>query len=126
VNVVHNKRKYWDFIRNLRNDSRVKKGFIQQHEISLDEHYDHMGHCAATYRICLIEDKPAGYARVDYSGDISVCVHPDYQKQGVGTALIEDISYSDAFAKIKIENEASLRLFEKCGFKKKYYIMEKE
>ena len=34
--------------------------------------------------------------------------------------------YPDAFAKIKIENEASLRLFESCGFKKKYYILEKE
>ena len=33
---------------------------------------------------------------------------------------------ADAFAKVKIENEASMRLFEACGFKKKYYILEKE
>ena len=34
--------------------------------------------------------------------------------------------HSDAFAKVKLENEASMKLFEACGFKKKYYILEKE
>ena len=29
-------------------------------------------------------------------------------------------------AKVKIENEASIKLFESCGFKKKYYILERE
>ena len=31
-----------------------------------------------------------------------------------------------ALAKVKLDNKASLCLFEKCGFKKKYYILEKE
>jgi len=30
-----------------------------------------------------------------------------------------------AYAKVKVGNEASLRLFEKCGFTKQYYILEK-
>ena len=30
-----------------------------------------------------------------------------------------------AHAKVKLDNEASLRLFEKCGFKKKFYLLEK-
>ena len=34
--------------------------------------------------------------------------------------------HPSAFAKVKIENEASMNLFEACGFKKKYYILEKE
>ena len=34
--------------------------------------------------------------------------------------------HPDAFAKVKIDNEASVKLFESCGFKKKYYILEKE
>ena len=33
--------------------------------------------------------------------------------------------YPDAFAKVKVDNESSLKLFESCGFKKKYYILEK-
>ena len=35
-------------------------------------------------------------------------------------------THPTALAKVKINNEASLRLFEKCGFKKKFYILEKE
>ena len=31
-----------------------------------------------------------------------------------------------AIAKIKIENTASVALFEACGFAKKYYILEQE
>jgi RimJ/RimL family protein N-acetyltransferase len=34
--------------------------------------------------------------------------------------------HPDAFAKVKLDNEASLRLFEKCGFKKRYYLLERE
>ena len=33
--------------------------------------------------------------------------------------------YPDSEAKVKIDNEASLKLFEKCGFKKKYFILKK-
>ena len=34
--------------------------------------------------------------------------------------------HPNAFAKVKLENKASLKLFESCGFKKKFYILEKE
>jgi len=33
--------------------------------------------------------------------------------------------YPRAFAKVKIDNTASLRLFEACGFTKRYYILER-
>jgi RimJ/RimL family protein N-acetyltransferase len=35
-------------------------------------------------------------------------------------------SHPNAQAKVKIQNEASRKLFEKCGFKMKYYLMEKK
>jgi len=31
-----------------------------------------------------------------------------------------------AYAKVKLDNEASIKLFERCGFKKKYYLLEKD
>ena len=34
--------------------------------------------------------------------------------------------HPEAHAKVKIENTASLKLFEACGFKRKFYILEKE
>lgn len=126
VEVVRCEMKYWDFIRDLRNDERVKKGFIQQGVISKDDHYDYMHFYGNRFCICLVDNEPAGYARV-IDDDIAVCVHPDHQRRGVGVALIEHIksNFPKAFAKIKLDNEASIGLFEKCGFKKKYYILER-
>ena len=31
-----------------------------------------------------------------------------------------------AIARVKLDNEASIRLFERCGFKKRYYILERQ
>ena len=36
------------------------------------------------------------------------------------------LNAEESIAKVKIDNEASLRLFEACGFKKAYYILERE
>ncbi len=79
------------------------------------------------YYICLIKEKPAGYVGV-IDRDIRVATHPDFQGKGVGKFMINQLMemHSDAFAKVKIDNEASMKLFEACGFKKKYYILEKE
>ena len=42
--------------------------------------------------------------------------------------MVEEImkSHPSAIAKIKIGNAASIKLFESCGFKKKYYLLERE
>ena len=60
--------------------------------------------------------------------DIRVATHPDFQGKGVGKFMIESLmeAHPLSFAKVKIDNEASLGLFESCGFKRKYYILERE
>ena len=74
----------------------------------------------------MIDGTPAGYVGV-IDRDIRVATHPDYQGKGVGKFMINAMMnlHPDAFAKVKIENIPSLRLFEACGFTKKYYILEK-
>jgi GNAT superfamily N-acetyltransferase len=127
MKLVENEPKYYEFIRELRNDKEVKKGFIQQKHIDFITHNDHMRKFAKNYWVCLVEEEPAGYVgQID--DDIRVATHPDHQGKGVGTFMISELinKFPDSVAKVKIENKASLRLFEKCGFKKKYYILEKE
>ena len=34
--------------------------------------------------------------------------------------------WPEAFAKIKLENKASIKLFESAGFVKKFFILERE
>ena len=127
MELVQNKPQYWEFIRNLRNHPDVKGGFVQQQDIKRECHEKHMLRYGLFFYICLCEGQPAGYVGV-IDRDIRVATHPDFQGRGVGKFMINQLMemHSDAFAKVKLENEASIKLFEACGFKKKYYILEKE
>jgi len=125
--LVKNQKKYWEFIRLLRNDERVKGGFIQQEEIGIVQHIQYMSKYSDKFYICLANGKEAGYVGV-INDDIRVATHPDFQGLGVGTFMINEVMklHPTAFAKVKLENAASLKLFERCGFKAKYFILEKE
>ena len=124
--LVQNEEKYWSFIRDLRNDSRVKRGFIEQKHIQKPEHFFYMHEHGKNFYICLDGEVPVGYIGV-INKDIRVATHPDYQGNGVASFMVREVMkiHPDAFAKVKIENEASLRLSESCGFKKKYFILER-
>jgi len=126
LKLVINSRKYWESIRRLRNNEQVKLGFIQQNEISFDDHVRYMQKNSQYFYICLDNDVPIGYIGV-IDRDIRVATHPDHQGKGVAKFMVEELmkGHPDSFAKVKLENEASLRLFESCGFKKKFFILEK-
>ena len=68
---------------------------------------------------------PAGFIGA-VEGDIRVAVSPFFQNQGVGKFMLNTFLEDNKKiqAKVKIENKASLKLFESCGFTKKYYILE--
>ena len=126
MEFVKNQEKYWEFIRNLRNHADVKSGFIRQDHISHENHLHYMERHGGDFYLCLIDENPAGYVGV-IDRDIRVATHPDYQGKGVGKFMINALMklYPYSLAKVKIENKASLRLFEACGFAKRYYILEK-
>jgi ribosomal protein S18 acetylase RimI-like enzyme len=119
--------KYWEFIRTLRNDARVVNGFIKSVQITEAMQLEYMEINSNYYRMCLVSGKPAGYVGV-IDGDIRVCTHPDFQGKGIGKFMINEIMNEEptAFAKVKIDNEASIKLFEACGFTKKFYILTKD
>ena len=127
IEIIPCTRHYWEAVRVLRNHKVVKKGFIQQEEITWDTHETYMKVHHRKYRVCLYDGEMVGYVGSVY-GDIRVAVLPDYQGKGIGKAMIEYImkEHPSSEAKVKIENEASIKLFESCGFKKKYYILERE
>ena len=66
--------------------------------------------------ICLDDLEPVGYVGI-ISDDIRVATHPDHQKKGIGAFMINEIMkiYPNAYAKVKLENEASIKLFEHCN-----------
>lgn len=110
----------WDFILELRNT--FSEHFIQQHEISKEEHYEFMKKHQENYFILDVkikngEWKKAGFVGVVYN-DIRFAVHPDFQKMGLGTKLLKFIKerYPSATARVKLENNASALTFQKAGF----------
>ena len=123
--LVKNKPEYWEFIRNLRNMKGVKQGFIQQKEITKQQQDQYMKKNNDFFWICVDKHKPVGYIGV-IDDDIRVATHPNYQGKGVASFMVNEIMkiYPSAMAKVKIENKASLKLFERCGFIKRYYILE--
>jgi len=127
MELVKNNYIYWEFIRNLRNMDGVRQGFINQDIISQQDHEAYMKKNWNFFWICLDKGRFIGYTGV-IENDIRVATHPDYQGKGVGSFMINEIMKinPNAFAKVKLENQSSLRLFESCGFKKKYYILEKQ
>tara|TARA_R100000900_G_scaffold128696_1_gene104425 strand:+ start:542 stop:940 length:399 start_codon:yes stop_codon:yes gene_type:complete len=127
LKLVKNDPRYWEFIRELRNLDGVRQGFINQEHIDTFEQARYMLQYNSNFWICLDNDVPAGYVGV-IDDDIRVATHPDYQGKGVGSFMINEIMnvHPAACAKVKLDNEASIKLFERCGFKKKYYLLEKD
>lgn len=118
---------YWEFVRVLRNDKRVLDGFIKSVHITKKQQQIYMSNNSQHYRIVLVDGEPAGYVGV-IEDDIRVCTHPNFQNKGVGKFMINKCMeiWPTAFAKVKLDNEASLRMFEACGFTKKFFILTKD
>ena len=117
---------YWEFIRTLRNDKRVLDGFIKSTYITKEMQLNYMKKNNKYFHVALINQTPVGYVGV-IEDDIRVCTHPNYQGKGVGKFMINKCMeiWPTAFAKVKVNNEASIKLFESCGFTKKFYILTK-
>ena len=127
MEIVNNAPQCWEFIRTLRNLDGVREGFIQQKHIDSSTHQAHMEKHGDCYYICLKDDTPIGYTGI-LEADIRIATHPNHQKKGVGKFMINKLMKicPTAVAKIKMENHASVALFDPCGFVKKYYILEQE
>jgi ribosomal protein S18 acetylase RimI-like enzyme len=108
---------YWEFVRKLRTDGRTSDGFVQQVEITTDQQRAYMSRHWQHYFIALVDEQAAGFVG-SVEGDIRVCVHPNFQRRGVGKFLILEIvkKFPDAVARVKIDNEASHALFHSAGF----------
>ena len=116
---------YWEFVRKLRNNVEVSNGFINKKIITKDQQVEYMKKNSKYYRIGLINGEPAGYFGV-VDEDIRICTHPNFQKNGLGKFMLNELQklWPESFAKIKIENNASRKLFESAGYEPVYLIME--
>jgi RimJ/RimL family protein N-acetyltransferase len=115
--IVECTREYWEFVRKLRMDGRVIDGFLETTPITEEQQIKYMISNSEHYRIALFGGKPAGYVGV-INDDIRVCTHPDFFGMGVGKFMIKSAMaiWPTAYAKVKLGNIASEKLFLSCGF----------
>ena len=134
MELVQCTQQYWEFVRELRMDERVISGFIETIPITTEQQTAYMSSNAQYYRIALVDGKPAGYVGV-IKDDIRVCTHPEFQGMGVGKFMIDECVkiWPTAYAKVKLGNTASDKLFLACGFKMQgtddkftYYIQKEK
>ena len=133
MELVNCNQEYWEFVRKLRNDKRVVDGFIESTHITSEMQVNYMTKYSDCYRIALIQTHtgdsiittPAGFVGV-IEDDIRICTHPDFQGMGIGKFMLTEIMkiFPTAYGKVKINNEASKKLFLKAGCKEKFIIYE--
>lgn len=127
LKLVNCEEKYWEFVRILRTDPENVSGFIQTSDITSEQQKKYMSKYNKNYMICLLNNDPVGFIG-EIDGDIRVCTSNLHKQKGIGKFMVLEFikKFPNVFAKIKIDNLQSLKLFETCGFKKKYYILEPE
>ena len=128
--MVKNKPEYWEFIRQLRNDDIMRANSLNSHIIEPEEHHAYMSLHNDKYYICLDEDVPVGYVARNAQDYISVAVISQARGKGIGKYMLQyfgDLMRTQKLrAVVSLTNPASLKLFESCGFVKKYYVFERD
>lgn len=125
LELVDCSNQYWEFVRLLRMNPKVIDGFIQTTQITKDMQIDYMKKYSENYKICLYNETPVGYVGC-IDNDMRYCVDPEWQGRSIGTFMLEEAKkiWPNGFCKIKIDNIASQKIAEKCGYKQKYIIYE--
>lgn len=114
---------FWERIRTIRNASRDR--FLDSSYIDKETHKLFMEQHCKNYFVATVNcNDVIGFAGV-VNNDIRIGIHPDFKGFGVGKKLLKKIQkeFPNSVAKIYVDNDRSIRLFESCGFKKKLYIM---
>ncbi len=118
LELVLNAPEYYEVIRELRTDPKNLHGFVEQVSITPEQQKNYMDKFGNDYQICLRNGEPVGFVGV-VDKDIRFAVNPNYHGQGIGKFMISKLveQNRDVLAKVMIDNIASKKVFESCGFK---------
>jgi GNAT superfamily N-acetyltransferase len=124
LELVNNDENYYEFIRLLRLNPLVAYGFVQQTDITPEQHREYMSQYKGCYYIGLVDGIPAGYVGA-VGDDIRVATLPEYQRIGLGSFMVRELikRHPKVYARIKIDNNISMAFFKSLGFDLAFYIM---
>ena len=122
------------FIWELRNSENIRKWSFNREYIPYSKHKiwykEKINNKDTIYYILLKDNKKIGYIRYDINqkgeAETNIAINENYQGQNIGSILLiltqihfkKNNRIKKIIAKIKRENKASIRCFEKAGYKK--------
>ena len=127
LSLVKCEEKFWDFIRDLRNNEEVRKSFFNDNIVTKSEHYQFMQTNGKDYWICLKNNKPIGYVSIREK-EVSIATEPREHGKGVASFMLEEMikKVPNLIARVKVDNITSVNLFEKYGFVKCHYVLKRD
>jgi RimJ/RimL family protein N-acetyltransferase len=127
LQLVNCTEEYWEFVRILRMDPINQKGFFTVANITSEQQKEFMIHNESKYKVCLVNNEPAGYIGLLHGHEITYCVHPNFHGKGIGSFMVKEFSkpFSTVDAFVKVDNIASQKVFEKLGWEKQIYYKRK-
>jgi len=117
-----------------RNDKYSRKFAIQeQGRVPLTRHIKWFANNREKVKMIMVGDDTVGDLRIEPDGEVAIRIDYLYRGFGVGTEVLKTLK-GGLYAKIVINNFASIRAFENAGFIKSdlkdekvpYYIYKKE
>ncbi len=114
------------FIYELMTNKLVRERLFEQREFSYEEHLKYWQTFHGFAYIIIHNEKKIGLLR-DETQELSIQILPEYWNMGIGSKVISD--YCDGkqgfHARIKNNNIASVKIFEKAGFKHHHIVLKK-
>jgi hypothetical protein len=118
LKLVKNEPKFYEFIRILRTDENNVDGFLEKVQITSEQQIKYMEKYSDCYFICLNDETPVGFIGV-IDDDIRVCTDHIMKGKGIGHFMLTELIkiFPNSKAKILKNNVASMKLFNKLGYK---------
>lgn len=116
--LVKNEPKYYEFIRNLRNDERLLDGFIDKTYITESMQNKYMQNHSQDYYICLEGDTAVGFIGV-VDNDLRLAVDYKNQRKGIASFMVQELLKIIPNFEVRVlpDNVASIKMFKRNGFK---------
>lgn len=142
LKLVPLRRRYLEFVREVRNDPRVSEYLFTDVYISKEGQerwYRKQTRDKKSLVFVALADGPIGYCQVknidhaNYSCELGFCLAPEHQGKGYGARLVkelinyvtEKLNMHRLYVEVFADNQRAISLYERCGFAKEGMLRDK-
>ena len=116
------------FLYNLMNNKKVRTYFANPNTFSYKEHLRFIKNFKGIFKIMKYKGKKVGAIRLRFfDNEITTAILPEFHGKGIGSKELKEFckKRNNLKAEINPKNKASIKIYEKAGFKIKHLVMEK-